>query len=189
MLHKNKKCFGSLPKVLSEYSGASYAKDPGLCLIAAVSSNYCIGVDNSLPWSFPEDLNHFKSITYGHVVIMGRVTHESIGGMLPGRINYVLSRKKGYSSKGCIIHTSFESALNAAYLQDMTPFVIGGSAVYAAALPVATTIYLTVIDRVVEGDTFFPSFDKEKWVRDYSVPAQTPGLAFEKYSRRINFAA
>lgn len=132
-------------------------------LVVARARNGVIGRDNALPWHLPADLAHFKRITQGHPVVMGRRTHESIGRPLPGRHNIVVTRTPGWKADGCTVVGSLEAAYAAAGNVPEV-FVIGGSALYAAALPGADRIYLTEIDADVSGDTVFPEIDPAGWV-------------------------
>ena len=128
-------------------------------LVAAVAANGIIGADNRMPWHLPEDLKHFKALTLGHPVIMGRKTHESIGKPLPGRENIVISRKPGLEIPGVSVASSLEAAL-ALCLGEPVAFVIGGGEIYRAALPLADGIVLTEIGQAFEGDTKFPDWDR-----------------------------
>lgn len=130
-------------------------------LIAAVAANRTIGKDGQLPWHLPADLRHFRRLTWGHAVIMGRRTFESMGKPLPGRTNIVVSRS-GFSHPGVQVASSVEEAL-ALVAGDEEVFVAGGAGIYRAALPLADRLYLTEIDRDFEGDTCFPSFDRSAW--------------------------
>ena len=132
---------------------------PILTLIAAVARNGVIGLNNSLPWRLAADLKHFKALTLGHPVIMGRKTHESIGKPLPGRENIVISRKPGLEIPGVSVASSLEAAL-ALCLGEPVVFVIGGGEIYRAALPLADGIVLTEIGQGFEGDTKFPDWDR-----------------------------
>jgi dihydrofolate reductase len=126
-----------------------------LALVVAIADNAVIGKDGGLPWRIPEDLRHFKNVTMGHAVIMGRKTFESIGRVLPGRRFIVVSRRPGLTLEGCDVAPSLEDAIARARQTDDEPRVIGGAAVYEAALPFATRIYLTEVHREVDGDAFF----------------------------------
>ncbi len=130
--------------------------DRELQMIVAASRNGCIGKDGDLPWHIGEDLKRFKRLTQGHAIIMGRKTHESIGRALPKRRNIVITRRAGAAFEGCEVVASLEEALERAWTTDPAPFVIGGASIYEAALPLATRIHLTRVDRHVDGDTFLP---------------------------------
>ncbi len=135
-----------------------------LALVVAVSENGVIGRDGGLPWHLPEDLRHFRRVTTGHAIVMGRRTWESIGRALPDRRSIVVTRTPGYVAPGADIAPSLEAALALAYATDPEPRVIGGGQLYAAALPLATRIYVTRVHRVVDGDTYFPALDEGEWV-------------------------
>jgi dihydrofolate reductase len=135
-----------------------------LTLIAAVARNGVIGIDNRLPWRLPADLQHFKALTMGHVVIMGRKTWESLPGKfrpLPGRRNIVVTRDGSYHAEGATVATSLAAAIAAA--DGGEAFLIGGAELYVAALPLADCLQLTEIDAAFEGDTFFPAIDPHHW--------------------------
>lgn len=133
---------------------------PPLALIVAVARDGIIGRDGALPWHLPEDLRHFKRLTRGHAIVMGRRTFESIGRPLPERRNLVVSRTLVAPPPGVELFPSLDAALAAARTTDPEPFVIGGAALYAEALPRATTLHLTEVDRDVSGDVRFPAFDR-----------------------------
>jgi dihydrofolate reductase len=131
---------------------------PRVSLIVAMAKNRVIGNNNTLPWHLPADLKHFKSLTMGHHIIMGRKTHESIGRPLPGRTSVVVTRNAGYSMPDVISANSLEAAI-AACGDDGEIFVIGGSEVYRQAIKLADRIYLTEIDAEISGDAHFTEFD------------------------------
>jgi dihydrofolate reductase len=137
---------------------------PVLTLIAAVAKNGVIGQDNRLPWHLPADLRHFKALTTGHTVIMGRKTWESLPEKfrpLPGRQNIVVTRNAAYRAEGAVVVASLPAALAAA--QSEEAFVIGGAELYLAALPLADRLQLTEIDAAFDGDTLFPASDPRQW--------------------------
>ena len=129
-------------------------------LVAAVAANGIIGAGNRMPWHLPEDLKHFKALTLGHPVIMGRKTYESIGKPLPGRENIVVSRTHGLEIPGVGIASSVEGAM-AFCIGEPVAFVIGGGEIYKAALPLADGIVMTEIGKPFDGDTSFPDWDRE----------------------------
>jgi dihydrofolate reductase len=131
-------------------------------LVVAIARNRVIGRDNALPWRLPAELAHFKRVTMGHPVIMGRKTYESIGKPLPGRINIVVSRNRGFVAAGCTVVASLEEAYAAAGDADEVS-IIGGTSLFEAALPAADCIHLTEVEADVEGDTWFPEFDRSQW--------------------------
>lgn len=132
-------------------------------IISAMSLNRVIGRGGGLPWSLPDDLAHFKRATLGAAVIMGRRTFETDSGVLPGRLNIVVTRDRGWRAEGVEAVPSVEAA--AALASERKPaadaFVIGGGAVYALALPLVERMELTVVHAVVEGDTRFPPYRPE----------------------------
>lgn len=133
-------------------------------IIAAYDREGAIGKDGDLPWHLPADLKHFKEMTLGRPVVMGRRTHESIGRALPGRLNIVLSRDAAYSAPGCEVASSLEQALQIAARQGReTIMIIGGATVYEQALPLTDRLILTIVDDRVDGDTFFPDYDPQQW--------------------------
>ncbi len=133
-------------------------------LIAAMALNRTIGCDGGLPWNLPADLKRFRERTTGHVIIMGRKTHESIGRPLPGRTNVVLSRRAGYTAAGCVVARDLDGALEQARDAGETEaFVIGGAAIYEQALAHADRIYLTQVHADVPGDVFFPPLEASTW--------------------------
>lgn len=141
-------------------------KSPLLSLLVATSSNRVIGKNNQLPWHLPEDLKHFKTLTMGHPIIMGRKTHESIGRILPGRTNIIVSRKKNYVATGAIVVNSIQGALTAGCEVDTSNkeiFVIGGEEIFRQTLSLSQRIYLTEIQKAFEGDAFFPVLDSNEW--------------------------
>ena len=152
---------------------------PRVYLVAAVAANGVIGAKGGLPWHLPEDLRHFKSLTLGHPVIMGRKTWESIGRALPGRENIVVTRAAGYEAPGASVAASLDAAL-ALCAGEPTAFVIGGGELYAEALPVADGLVLTEIQRDYPGDARFPDYDRAAW-RETQRKPQTgaDGLRFD----------
>lgn len=134
-----------------------------ISLIVAMASNRVIGADNKMPWHLPADLKRFKQITMGYPILMGRKTHESIGRILPGRANIIISRNPVYQSPGCLIFPSIETALSS-FQECQEIFVIGGSSLYESLFQQAKVIYLTEIHREFYGDTYFPDLDKDHWI-------------------------
>jgi dihydrofolate reductase len=161
-------------------SPSSVTRGCRVALIAAVARNGIIGAGNRLPWHLPEDLRHFRSITSGHTVIMGRKTWESIGKPLPNRQNIVVSRQAGLRLDGAAVAHSLEEALTLAVRPDPV-FIIGGEALYRSALPVATLLYLTEIARDFAGDARFPPFERGEWREiacEVHEPASRDGFAY-----------
>jgi dihydrofolate reductase len=133
-----------------------------ISIIVAMAANRTIGINNTLPWRCPEDLKHFKSLTMGHHMIMGRKTYDSIGKPLPGRTTVVVSRNPSLEIEGCIVTHSLKEAI-AACPGNTEIFVVGGAELYAQALPLASTLYITEIRQEVQGDAHFPAIDKTVW--------------------------
>ena len=134
-----------------------------ISLIAAMAKGRVIGKDNDMPWHLPADLKHFKSLTVGKPVVMGRKTLASMGNRpLPKRVNIVLTRQEGLSVEGCTIVHSLEDALKAAGPCEEV-IIMGGATLYEAVLEKADTMYLTFIDADIEGDTYFPQWDEDSW--------------------------
>src|SRR3989442_740131 len=156
--------------------------------IAAMSMNRVIGARNKIPWHLPEDFKWFKQMTTGHVIVMGRKTFESIGKPLPNRETIVLSRSQ-FSHPGVKTIRSLEEL--SALAGEREVFICGGAQVYAQALPLCSDLYLTLVQREVEGDAYFPPFAEEfelaKEIRDqpefkilhYRRKFQTPGSKFQ----------
>ena len=159
---------------------------PALALVAAIARNGVIGSANGLPWRLPEDMQHFRALTTGHAVIMGRKTWESIGRALAGRQNIVVTRQNRYRADGAIVKPSLAEALRAVTLP-APAFCIGGGELYALALPRAATLHLTQIDRDFEGDTRFPDYDRPAWretARDEHRAPEGFDYAFVRLERR-----
>lgn len=127
-----------------------------------MAKNRTIGIDNTLPWRCSEDLKHFKALTMGHHMIMGRKTFDSIGKPLPGRTTVVVTRNRELQIEGCIVAHSLEEAI-AACTGDEEIFIVGGAELYAQALPLTDTLYITEIQMDVHGDAHFPEFDRSEW--------------------------
>ncbi|MBY5981638.1 type 3 dihydrofolate reductase [Ferrimonas balearica] len=133
-----------------------------IALIACMARNRVIGKDNQMPWHLPADLKHFKAVTLGKPVVMGRRTFESIGRPLPGRHNIVITRQADYAPEGVTVVASIEAAIAAAGAVEEL-MIIGGGELYAAMLPRADRLYITDVDLDVEGDTHFPDYQALGW--------------------------
>jgi dihydrofolate reductase len=152
--------------------------------------NRLIGNRNQLPWHLPADLAHFKQVTLGKPIIMGRKTYESIGRPLPGRENIVLTRSAQFQAEGVFIAKSLQQALQYAAGADEA-MVIGGSAIYELVLPTADRLYITYVENSYQGDAWFPEIDPEQWdiiaserhVADQKNPST---LRFVTYQRKKN---
>lgn len=166
---------------------------PIIALIAAVARNGVIGADNALPWRLPSDLRHFKALTLGRPVIMGRRTYESIGRPLPGRAVVVVSARPGFAATGVDVVPSVEAAVRQAASRAQalgTPeiMVAGGGTIYRALIGQAHRLDLTEVDAAPHGDTLFPAIDPTLWrlrdrVTQQSGPGDETGFAFATYDR------
>ena len=133
-----------------------------ISMIAAMAKNRVIGCNKQLPWHLPADFKHFKTLTMGKPIIMGRRTYESIGKPLPGRLNIVITRNQDFNAEGVQVVASIEEALSAAGDVEEVMF-IGGANLYQQVLPKAHRLYLTFIDLELSGDAFFPEWRGEEW--------------------------
>ncbi len=133
-----------------------------ISLIVAMASNRAIGLNGQMPWHLSADLKRFKQITMGSPVLMGRKTFDAIGRPLPGRDNIVISRNPEYKLPGCQVFGDIDSGLQA-FQGSPELFVIGGATLYEAMLARADYLYLTLINKVFTGDTFFPALDPTQW--------------------------
>ena len=147
---------------------------PKISLLVAMARNHVIGRDNKLPWHLPADLKRFKRLTVGKPVIMGRKTYESIidqlGKLLPERDNIVVTRNAQYQAPGAQVATSLKQAIEMAGSAEEI-FIIGGGQIFEESLPIATHIYLTLIDADVPGDAYFPQIDWHEW----KISSREPG--------------
>lgn len=138
-----------------------------ISLIVAMASNRAIGLNNQMPWHLSADLKKFKQITMGAPILMGRKTYESIGRPLPGRTNIIISRNSDYhppvQAGACLVFNSIDQALESCGGVEEV-FIIGGADFYKSMLPVADTLYLTLIHQEFPGDTFFPKLDVAQWL-------------------------
>ncbi|MGH3367237.1 MAG: dihydrofolate reductase [Nocardioidaceae bacterium] len=150
-------------------------------IVAAVASNGVIGGDGGLPWHLPEDLRRVKSLTLGHVLVMGRRTFEWIGRPLPQRTTAVVTRQPDWRAEGVLTAPTVEEALTLAGELDDEVFVLGGSEVYRAVLPVSDRLALTWVDDSPEGDTVFPEVDWSGWHE--TAREAHDGFAFVTYQR------
>ena len=135
-----------------------------ISLIVAASENNAIGKNNQLLWHLPNDLKFFKNTTWGMPVIMGRKTFEAVNKPLPGRFNIVITRQAGWKADGVIVAKDLKEALQkAAETNCKEIFIIGGGEIYKQSMEIADKIYLTRVHATIEGDTFFPMVDENKW--------------------------
>lgn len=158
-----------------------------ISIIVAIAENGVIGDRNRLLWHISEDLQHFKAVTSGHPVVMGRKTFESLGRPLPDRTNIVITRQE-IEIGGCRVVHSLEEALSP-FSADEEVFVIGGAEIYAQALPLADRFYLTRVHHAYDGDTSFPDWNPAEW-RLVACDARNCGVKYpypftiETYERR-----
>ena len=155
-----------------------------------MAQNGVIGRTNSLPWHLPDDFAFFKRKTSHHPIIMGRKSLESLGKPLPSRTNIVITRNTDFQAAGVtVVHTLDDAIAEAKAINQHEIFVIGGAEIYAMALPVATTLYLTEIQKAYDGDAYFPAFDRSKWTEVSRVPHPADerhevGFDFVMYERK-----
>ncbi|UTH75025.1 dihydrofolate reductase [Chromobacterium sp. IIBBL 290-4] len=161
------------------------SQKPILTLVAAMAANRAIGLDNRMPWHLPEDLKHFKAVTLGKPVIMGRKTWDSIGRPLPGRRNIVVTRQADWQAEGAEAAHSLEEALAlAGSVEEVC--LIGGAQLYGQAIARADQLRLTEIAQRFDGDAYFPEFDPAAWrevSRAEAVGANGLAYAFVDYQR------
>ena len=141
--------------------------------MVACDQNKCIGKGNQLPWHISEDLQHFKRITQGGIVIMGRKTYESMGRALPNRINWVITRDQNWSAEGVKVANSIESALEQAsadlnQVEKQSLFIIGGGEIFTQTLDIADRLEITHVELDVQGDAFYPSITDDFVLATYS---------------------
>ncbi|MBH0035045.1 type 3 dihydrofolate reductase [Pseudoalteromonas sp. NZS71_1] len=154
-----------------------------ISMIAAMANNRVIGLDNKMPWHLPADLQHFKKVTTGKPVIMGRKTFESIGRPLPGRRNIIITRNSEYTAQGIEVVTTPEAALELVFAVEEV-MIIGGGNIYEQFLPKAERLYLTFIDLDIKGDTQFPDYNK---VANWDVKEEQENLPDEKNKSSYKF--
>lgn len=165
---------------------------PEIVLVVAVAENGVIGKDGAMPWHLPADLRHFRKLTVGKPVVMGRKTFESIGKPLSGRHNIVLTRQTGWAADGVTVVANLAEAIAAAGLNPNARapeiMVIGGAQIYAEALPIATRVELTRVHASPEGDTRFPPLDHAQWVETartaHAAEGDAPAHDFITLARR-----
>lgn len=160
-----------------------------ISLIAAVSQNGVIGLNNDMPWHLPDDFAFFKRKTSHHAIIMGRKSLDALGKPLPNRTSIVITRNSAFMVEGVTVQHTLDEAIAKAQEVDQQRyqtgeiFVIGGAEIYKVALPIATTLYITEIHQAYDGDTYFPEFDKREW-REVS---RQPHAADERHAASFDF--
>jgi len=154
-------------------------------LIVAAGTNNAIGKDNQLLWHLPKDLQFFKQTTWAMPVVMGRKTFESLGGKpLNGRVNIIITRQKDWSHEGVVVVHSLADAVFFAKESDYNEvFIAGGGEIYAQAMSQANKIYMTRVDAVIDGDTFFPEIDSS----DFALSNEVSHAAHEKHAYGFSF--
>lgn len=150
-----------------------------LTLVAAVADNGVIGADGDIPWRLPADFAHFKALTFGHVLVMGRATYESIGRPLPGRTTIVLTRDPDWNAEGVLVARDLDEALRLAEKIDDEVFVVGGASVYAEALERADAQVLTEVHLSPDGDTRYPEFEPADWTETQRESHTDGDIEFE----------
>lgn len=161
-----------------------------LSILAAKAENNVIGKNNQLIWHMPADLKHFRELTTGSTVIMGRKTFESLGKPLPNRHNIVVTRQSDFVAPGCEVVGSLEEAVQISS-QEENVFILGGGEIYRQSMDIAGTLYITEIHAQFEGDTFFPAINPEIWEEtfreDHPANEKNPyDFSFVTYQRKNN---
>ncbi|WP_286887431.1 dihydrofolate reductase [Aneurinibacillus sp. UBA3580] len=162
-----------------------------ISIVVAMDRNRVIGKENRLPWHLPADLKHFKNLTMGHVIVMGRKTHEAIGRPLPGRTNVVLTQNPDYRAEECVVLHSVDEVLTRFKGEPID--VIGGAQIIKLFLPYVDTLHLTIIEASFEGDVYFPEIDitewklvsKQKGIKDEKNPYDYYFLTYKKQPDRL----
>lgn len=158
---------------------------PRISMVVARARNGVIGANNALPWHLPGDLKYFKRVTMGHPIVMGRKTYDSIGRLLPGRKNVIVTRQKDYCVPGAAVVHSADEALRAA-ADASEVFVIGGAQLFTAFMDRTDRLYVTEIERDYPGDVYFPGIDPAIWIELSRESHEERGLRyhFVVYERR-----
>ena len=155
-----------------------------ISLVVAASTNNAIGKDNQLLWNLPNDMKFFKNVTWGMPVIMGRKTFDSLGKALPGRKNIVITRQQGWKADNVIVVKSLDDAIFVSRETDANEImVIGGGEIFKIAFEKAKRIYITRVQAVLEGDTYFPEIDPKDW----RLVSQKDHEADEKHAYAYSF--
>ena len=146
---------------------------PLISIIVAMDKNNLIGCKNKIPWHIPSELKRFRSLTMGKPIVMGRKTHESIGRILDGRDNIILSLDDKYSKQGIIIYNNLNKVIED-FSSHEEIIIIGGSEIYKLALPLVKKLYITYVDGSYSGDTWFPKFNLNQWSLESSEDLECP---------------
>lgn len=153
-----------------------------LAMIAALTHKRVIGQGPKIPWHYPEDMAHFRAVTAGHAVIMGRATFMSIGKPLKGRRNIIVSHDRKLKIEGADVVHDLDKAITLGYTTDPEPMILGGAQIYEAAMPIATRMYLTYVQEDHEGDVFFPEHNLDEWIE--TERREGEGLTFVTLDRK-----
>ena len=146
---------------------------PLISIIVAMDKNNLIGCKNKIPWHIPSELKRFRSLTMGKPIVMGRKTHESIGRILDGRDNIILTLDDRYSKQGTIVYNNLSNVIDD-FSSHEEIIIIGGSEIYKLALPLVKKLYITYVDGSYSGDTWFPKFNLNKWKLESSEDLECP---------------
>ena len=152
---------------------------PRLTILAAVSANRVIGLNNTLPWHLPADLKHFRQLTTGNIIVMGRRTFDSIGKPLPDRTNVVLTRQRHFDRPDILTANSIQEVLKHFCDDDRHIFIIGGAEIFQQTLPLCQRLHLTEIQQDFTGDTFFPEYIRDDWREISREIHHTPDSSME----------
>ncbi len=150
-----------------------------ISIVVAIAENHAIGKDNKLLWYLPNDLKHFKTITSGHTVIMGRKTYDSVGKPLPNRRNIIITRQQ-IDIPGCEVVNSLDQAIALCKTEEEV-FIVGGAEIYRQSMTITNKIYLTIVHHNFEGDTYFPDIEENIWIeteREDHDPDEKNKLAY-----------
>jgi dihydrofolate reductase len=152
--------------------------------LVAASENNVIGKGNEIPWHLPNDFKYFKNLTWGMPVIMGRKTFESMGKMLPGRFNIVITRQQDWKEEGVIVASSLEDAIEKAKETDCKElFIIGGGEIFKQSMDIADRLYITRVHTTINGDVFYPEINSSQW----KLISEDPQPADEKHKYAYTF--
>ena len=154
-----------------------------ITIIAAIGKNNELGKDNQLLWHLPADLKHFKNLTSGHPIIMGRKTYESIGKPLPNRTNIVVSRKDDWFEEGILIVPSLKDAIKHAKKINENIFIIGGGEIYRHTIDMADRLEITQVNHQTDADVFFPKIDEKTWIKTDEIHSYD--FYFQTWERKI----
>lgn len=180
-----------IPQIYKLYAIFAKKQKKMITIVVAMGLNNEIGNQNQLLWHLPKDLKHFKELTSGHPVVMGRKTYESIGKPLPNRTNIVVSRKEDWFEEGILIVGTLKEALKFAKKIDENFFILGGGNIYEQTIGLADRLEVTLVNTAMEADTFFPKIDENEWVKvDETFHEKDDKNAYDMYfqtwERKVN---